>query len=229
MNFSWSVVVPVLNEMDRLEVFMVELEKLGPCEKLLIDGGSHDGSWEYLQEMEKEGRVVVRQTIANRGLQIREGIENSSGKHILILHVDSRLPERPFADMDRLLAEPSVSAGAFRFRVEALSRNTALMEKLVNWRSRVFQMPYGDQGLFFTREIYLKCGGMEAIPLMEDISLCRRLKKWGEIRLLDKCLFTSGRRIENRGFWRSCVLNVILVLLYHAGVSPDRLKVIYEK
>jgi len=45
------------------------------------------------------------------------------------------------------LDEPGVAGGAFRLRIDAPGRSLRIIERAVDIRSRVFQMPYGDQGI----------------------------------------------------------------------------------
>ena len=52
MNPSLSIVVPVLNEIDQLSHFIAHIQDQWqqPQELLIIDGGSTDGTWEWLQK-----------------------------------------------------------------------------------------------------------------------------------------------------------------------------------
>jgi hypothetical protein len=62
---------------------------------------------------------------------------------------------------------------------------------------------------------------------MEDIALCRALKRRGEIACLHSRVVTSARRWESDGVWRTIVRMWTLKFLYLAGVPPARLKQFY--
>jgi hypothetical protein len=70
-------------------------------------------------------------------------------------------------------------------------------------------------------------GGFPEIPLMEDIALCRTLKRLGKMACLRSKVITSARRWEADGIWRTILRMWTLRLLYLAGVSPVRLKKFY--
>jgi len=51
-----SVIIPVFNERDGIEEFLQSLynQTRSPDEIIIIDGGSKDGTYEYLQEQSKK-------------------------------------------------------------------------------------------------------------------------------------------------------------------------------
>jgi hypothetical protein len=98
---------------------------------------------------------------------------------------------------------------------------------LINYRSRATKVGTGDQAIFVRREVFSRIGGYPDLPLMEDIALCRALKRLGAIACLHSRVITSARRWENDGVWRTIVRMWTLKFLYLAGVSPARLKQFY--
>jgi len=63
---------------------------------------------------------------------------------------------------------------------------------------------------------------------MEDIAFSRRLKRAGRVAALRSCVMTSGRRWEQHGALQTILLMWWLRLLFFLGVSPDRLKRLYQ-
>ena len=63
---------------------------------------------------------------------------------------------------------------------------------------------------------------------MEDVEIQSRLRKIGRFVKLNHGVVTSARRFLLNGIVRQQLLNTGLVLLYHAGVSPVRLKRFYR-
>jgi hypothetical protein len=71
-------------------------------------------------------------------------------------------------------------------------------------------------------------GGVPDLPLMEDLEICRRLRKLGRLALADATVVTSARRFLQCGVLRTYWLMWKLTLLYWAGVSPERLRRMYD-
>ncbi|HYU13525.1 MAG TPA: glycosyl transferase family 2, partial [Stellaceae bacterium] len=100
------------------------------------------------------------------------------------------------------------------------------LERLVAWRCRVLALPYGDQGLLISRQLYDAVGGFAAIPLMEDVDLVRRL---GRRRLapIGATAVSSARRYRSGGYLRRPLRNLLCLSLYFAGVPPQRIARLY--
>jgi hypothetical protein len=77
---------------------------------------------------------------------------------------------------------------------------------LMNLRSRLSGIATGDQAIFVTRAAFERVGGFPVQPLMEDIEMSRRLKRFGRPACVRARVTTSGRRWERRGVWTTIVL-----------------------
>ena len=98
----------------------------------------------------------------------------------------------------------------------------------MNLRSRLSGIATGDQAIFMTRAAYDAVGGFPEQPLMEDIEICRRLKRLGPPACLRLQVQTSGRRWEVRGVWRTILLMWRLRLAYFFGASAEYLARAYR-
>ena len=125
------------------------------------------------------------------------------------------------------MADPSVAGGCFTiaFPRAELARAPVLpwVERGINLRTRLLRQGTGDQGIFTRRESFLAEGGFREWPLMEDLELCRRLKRSGRFRVLGRPLETSARRWLERGIVRTQLLLWSLRLAYMLGVAPETL------
>jgi GT2 family glycosyltransferase len=66
---------------------------------------------------------------------------------------------------------------------------------------------FGDQAMFFRRSDFLAVGGCdETLTVMEDADLCLRLFRRGRIRLVNRTVTTSDRRIA---VWGGLKANLI--------------------
>ena len=67
-------------------------------------------------------------------------------------------------------------AGAFALGIDAEVASLRLVEWGVKMRSHFWQMPYGDQAIFLTKQTFNKIGNFPELPFMEDFEIMRRLK-----------------------------------------------------
>jgi hypothetical protein len=99
----------------------------------------------------------------------------------------------------------------------------------MNARSRLTGIATGDQAIFATRSLFTAAGGYPDIVLMEDIALCKRLKRFGPPLCLRHRLTASGRRWEKHGVMRTILLMWRLRLAYWLGADPRKLAMRYDK
>jgi len=216
-----SIVIPALDEADRIEAALRALAPLRGCgcEVIVVDGGSADRTRELAGPL--CDRVVS--SARGRAVQMNCGARHASGEALLFLHADTRLPP----DSDALVGSALKQRVWGRFDVEIEGRHRLL--KVVAWamnlRSRLSGIATGDQAIFVRRDAF---PGFEAIALMEDIAFSRRMKRLGAPACLRERVRTSGRRWEKRGVLRTVVLMWRLRLLYYLGARPERLARLYE-
>ena len=53
------------------------------------------------------------------------------------------------------------------------------MAAWVSYMTRIARLPYGDQAIFVTRELFERIGGYRPVPGMEDVDLVRRIRRNG--------------------------------------------------
>ena len=218
MPESISVVIPTLNEEDRIGVVVRQLERSGVREVIVVDGGSRDAT---VRVAEATGARVFREQ-ANRGRQQNLGADRAKGSILLFLHADTTLPQG-FADQIRsTVSEPEVSAGAFRFKLDEKGWRFRLVEVAVALRCRFFKLPYGDQGIFVHRDAFDAVGGFAEMSVMEDFDLIRRLKKLGRVEMAHGIAVTSARRWLQQGIWRLTFTHQLRILGYLLGFRAGR-------
>lgn len=219
-----SVVIPVLNEA-RAIAHAIRQIQTSRCEVLVVDGGSEDRTVDIAREC---GATVIT-GLRGRARQQNAGAAEARGKTLLFLHADTSLPPDFDHQVFNTLMDHRVVAGAFRFKTDYDHWGMRLIEKSVQIRSRLFQMPYGDQALFLPRTTFEKAGGFPAVPIAEDLYLVRRLGRMGRVALAPGAAVTSGRRWRNLGVWRTTLINYLIAIGCIAGVNPHRLAPLYRK
>ncbi len=216
---SISIIIPVRNEENHLGPCLDSLPQSEELEILVVDGNSRD---QTVQLAEKR-QICCLQSIPGRGSQLHTGALAAGREILLFLHCDCRLP-KDFSSLVRdCLREKGVAAGAFRLAIDAPGRCFRAIEQGANLRSRLLQLPYGDQGLFMYRKTYFAAGGFPSQPLLEDVALVKRLQKMGKITLAPASISTSARRWNQKGVFKTTLINQLILAGYHAGIAPKRL------
>ncbi len=192
----------------------------------MVDGGSTDGT---VAVAKRAGARVIEST-RGRGSQLAGGALAASGNILLFLHADTRLPIGWSKAAGRALEDGAVSAGAFTLSIDATGPAYRLVELGSGLRSRLLSLPYGDQAIFTTRECFnMAAGELSAMPLMEDLYLIKRLRKYGRIVTLNERVTTSPRMWQRRGVLVTTLRNLLLVTLFRLGVSPAKLYRLYYR
>jgi hypothetical protein len=118
------------------------------------------------------------------------------------------------------------AAAFFHFALDDDGLMPRFVERLVGLRCHLLALPYGDQGLLISRNLYNRLGGFRPLPLMEDVDLVRRLKR-SEIVMLKSRAVTSGERYRREGYLARSLRNLGCILLYYLRVPPRVLARLY--
>lgn len=220
-----SIIIPTLNEAENIKAALASTQASTSVEVIVADGGSKDETVNIAKSL---GIKVILPT-AGRAKQMNAGALAASGDILLFLHADTRLPPEFDCMVRTALAQPGIVAGAFALRIDAELANLRVVEWGVNVRSRFLQMPYGDQAIFLTKEIFNYIGGFPELPIMEDFELMRRLRRMGKITLIPVPVVTSPRRWLQKGIWQTTLINQIVIVAYFLGVSPQRIRNWYRR
>jgi rSAM/selenodomain-associated transferase 2 len=162
-----------------------------------------------------------------RARQMNAGAAAASGRVLLFLHVDTRLPEGALRAVETVLDADRVW-GRFDVRLDGSHLLFPLIAALMNLRSRLTGIATGDQAIFVRREAFATVGGFPEIELMEDIALSRALKRCSRPVCLDHRVRTSTRRWTRDGVLRTIVLMWRLRLAYFLGADPTLLARRYQ-
>jgi rSAM/selenodomain-associated transferase 2 len=217
-----SIIMPVLNEAQLLSVSALTLRRLQrKAELLIVDGGSSDDSVILAESITSS----VLQTAAGRALQMNAGAAAAHADYLVFLHADTQLPD-DFPDFLAALSHSRPEWGFFTVKLEPGNKSLSVVGRFMNWRSRLTAVATGDQAIFVKRTNFTSMGGFAAIPLMEDVELCKRLRRLARPFIWSSPVHTSSRRWRQRGVLPTVCLMWGLRLQYVLGVSPQRL---YQK
>ena len=225
---SISVIIPALNEEAVLALTLAALARGdtgGRCEPIVVDGGSTDAT----ASIARAAGAKVIESPRGRGRQMNSGAAGAAGDILLFLHADTMLPADFPQLIEQALSGPGIAGGAFSLGIDSPAKSLAAIAGLANLRSRLLRLPYGDQALFTTREMFAAAGGFPELPIMEDFVFVRRLGKLGKISILPARAITSARRWQNMGVIRTTLINQVIVGGYCLGVPPTTLAGWYRR
>jgi rSAM/selenodomain-associated transferase 2 len=217
-----SVIIPVLNEAENIAATLTSAKNV---EVIVVDGGSQDRTVEIAQAL---GVQVVLFHTANRARQMNAGAQAATGEILLFLHADTLLPRYFDTIVERAIAK-SIAAGAFTLHIAGSLWGLRLVEIGVNMRSRIFDLPYGDQAIFLSAKLFHELGGFADLPIMEDFELICRLRRKGRIAIVSTPVTTSRRRWQNLGIIQTTVINQVAIIAYLNGISPHKIAAWYRR
>jgi len=251
-NNSWatkrvSIVIPARNEGKAIGATLRRVTRaLEPsaCEVVVAVGDSTDDTAAIAK---KHGAIVVTGE-KGRGNQMNAGARAASGDYILFLHADTTPPSDVVDIARRTLRDQKTVIGGFVSLIEtatktywAISYHNVIKTTYCAAISRPFaylrgfRILFGDQAMFCRADDFAAVGGFDgSIPIMEDADLCVRMhergrgKFKGRIKLIDRVVTTSGRRIERLGNFRATCVHVLIACSWNFGLGERALKTLYD-
>jgi len=225
-----AVVIPARNEGQRLPLLLADLARAPQliAECVVVDGGSSDGT----ATVAVRGGARVLHSSPGRGGQLLRGIAATNAPWLWLLHADGRLPPDWPARITAVLErprDPQPVAWYGELRVDCAGLHYRALELLVSLRSAVRQRPYGDQGLLLERCSYEACGGLQPLPLMEDLDFAERFAAAGRFCSLGLALTVDARRWRRLGLLATTTSNLALRRAWRRGVPLEVLARRYRR
>jgi rSAM/selenodomain-associated transferase 2 len=227
-----SVIIPALDEEEGIARAIRSCREAGPCEVIVVDGGSRDRTAGIARG---EADVVIGAP-RGRAAQMNAGAAAAAGEVLLFLHADTLLPGGSMSGVLGALQDPAAIGGAFRVRLSA-SRGAGryvraalgITGRMIGARAAATRSYSGDQAIFVRAEAFRAFGGYPEIPLMEDVELSRRMRRAGKTVLLPFHVETSGRRWEAWGPLGTVLFMWRLRIGHLLGRTPSRSAEAYRR
>lgn len=208
-----SVIVPVGAGDHAWKALLADLSPLGAAAEVLVVGA----------EPEPEGfRGLASQALiacpvrwvsadAGRAHQMNAGASASSGMYLWFLHCDSRLDFKAINALDQALVAHPLAIHYFDLKfLDDGPAATRFNELGVRFRSRWLGLPFGDQGLCLSRDMFNRLGRFdEEARFGEDHLLIWAAHRRGiAVRGVRASIATSGRKYAAGGWLRTTALHL---------------------
>lgn len=185
-----SVVIPVLNaqaSLPRCFDSLIGATLRGLVKEVVVaDGGSSDDTPTIA---DAAGCHVVGAG-KTRAAQWKAGAGIARGDWLLFLLPQTALEAGWEAEAESFMASATLErprAASFRYALDDFAAAARRRETVVGLRSRLFALPYADQGLLLPRRLYHKLGGHRDVA-MEDADLVRRIGRSRLVQLRSRAI-----------------------------------------
>ncbi len=221
-----SIIIPVYNEADVIEQNISTINDAcitDNFEIILVDGGSTDETIAIAERLE----VRIVKSEKGRAKQMNQGTAVANGEILYFLHADS-IPPLNFDQTILKAFNNGAKSGCFRLKFDYQH----WFLKANSWFTRfdVNAIRFGDQSLFVTKDVFLKCGGFKTdLVIMEDQEIIHRTKKHGKFVVLKEEVITSARKYLDNGIFKMQGIFFIIWALYYLGYSQDKILKTYKR
>lgn len=218
-----SIIVPTLNEEATIATLLTNLKSQnGDFEIIIVDGGSHDKTFTIAKSFSP---IKLLSSAQGRAIQMNNGANIACGDILLFLHADTILPPNAILAIENSLVK-KVVAGCFYLKFDHPNFLLKVYSQFSKINHSLFT--YGDQAMFIKTSVFNTIKGFSDIPIMEDVEIQSRLKAHGKFIKLSIPVQTSARRFLKNGIIWQQIVNIMLILLFKLGVSPENIKRYYE-
>ena len=212
------VIIPTLNVSGTVGDLLSELQTAA-CQLVVSDGLSDDETVSVA--IGKGAQIALG--YKGRGSQLRRGADLAqSADWLLFLHADTTLPKGWYHTLEDHVGTHPHKAAYFGLRYDHPGLSARIVEAFVRLRNWAWALPYGDQGLFISRDLYDEIGGYRDMPLFEDVDIIERIGR-RKLRKLPQSVVSSCEKYKRDGFLRRGWRNFRLLRRYKSGETIDNL------
>ncbi len=204
-----AIIIPVGPGDGAWKQLIVQLPQLKAQQVLIVAGFN-----EAMPDLLDQGNVSIIRSEIGRAKQLNTGADVANADWLWFLHADSIIDQQVIDALWNHIHSGHQSIGYFD-----LDFHDGPWWMVVNrwgawFRSRVLQMPFGDQGFLMPTKVFDALGGFDtSLGRGEDHALIWSARKQGiAVTALPAKLFTSARRYVEYGWWRTTSNHIILTL-----------------
>jgi rSAM/selenodomain-associated transferase 2 len=221
-----TIIIPTYNEAAQIERLIHHLRQYTQAQILVANSPSTTDNTAELALT--TGAEILNCPRAGRAPQMNYAAEQTTADILYFVHADTLPPASFMADIEQALKRGN-DLGYFSYQFES----EKLLLKFNSFFTRYDGLfaGGGDQTLFIRRTAFEQLGGFhDELRLMEDFDLVKRARRAGlKHCLIPKNALVSARKYDNNSWMRVNLVNLWVFLLFHCGVSSDRLCQTYRK
>ena len=208
-----SVIIPVGPGEESLQQLLSDLQSAPTKIEVIIVKSEEVEQKLELAAADRKCRVLSASS--GRASQMNAGAKSAAGEFLLFLHADSRIERRAW---DALFDSIEHYPGCLHYFELSFQNDGPILMKLNAWgvwfRSHWLKIPFGDQGLCVSGELFDRVGGFDtSVPYGEDhvFVWTARLHRI-RLRCTGATLQTSARKYRQRGWLRTTMRHVYLTV-----------------
>lgn len=220
-----SIIVPTYNEENSILDLMIHLNgaKSNSDELIVVDGGSSDNTVNIVRN---NGFTCLESPKKGRAAQMNHGADHSSGNILYFVHADTLPPSSFREDIIEALSQ-GYESGCYRYQFDV--DHPLLKINAFCTRFNRLMCRGGDQTLFITRSLFEKLDGFrEDYMIMEDYDLIQKIQSEAMFRIIPKNAVVSARKYDNNSYFRVNFANLVIFLMYFAGLSQETMVHAYK-
>lgn len=219
-----SLVMPLYNEMQHnyIQKSLPQYKKQN-LELILIDGGSSDGTCDYVKSLDLKYYLLENSSRLSR---IKKGLELCRGDKIIIHHPRSILDKNAF----KHLSSENADWGAFTHQFDEshpLLKFTSFYSNYI--RGDIRGIFYLDHCFYLQRKLINSILEIPDCDIFEDTFISLELKKYSSPKRLSSRSTTSSVRFKKNGIYKQAFLNQKMKWFYYLNKDFDKMNKEYEK
>ncbi len=218
------VIIPCRGDAAVLKGLLARLNTMGVHDIIIADGAEDEACVQLAHQHGADYFASAKP----RGERLRAGARRSTADIVWFLHADA-VPHPYSVDAIHAALAKGADGGYFGFQLTGPRHPMAWMiERGVGLRCRMGGMPYGDQGLFASRNAYEAAGGHGDGSLFDEVPLVTALRRTGRFVYAGLPIGVNSRRWDEDGYLNRTLRNRWIALRYVMGTAPATLAKLYR-
>ena len=200
LHKKFSIIVIASNEEKDFSLLKKLKDKFSGHEIILAVDADNEISAETHNEINLNINKLVKVPNSTRGKSLNAGALKAENNYLWFLHIDSQIDKIQREDLDRAQKKQ-----LNYFKLAFDSKKNTINAKGANFRSKNFDLPFGDQSFLIHKNLFNLIGRFdEQLKEGEDHKFVWDAKALGvEIKEITREIITSARKYEEASFWQT--------------------------